>query len=180
MGSPHETDFNLKMYIRKICTELAIDEAGLAAAFGVEFDDPKRDHKVEIEVRRQLIFANDATVYKNIRMVSDGVEHGFKSWEEMWSVPDDTVEKSARYLRNAILYAADLPDAAYQTLNSDKYAAPVEAGDTLAFEATAPVSRIDLRAANFRIAKVERVMTKSEFNETAGEYRYDYRLEAPK
>jgi hypothetical protein len=168
-----------KAYIRKRCEKLGgISETDLAVSFGIAADDEKLGHKLEIEIRRQLIFASDNTTYKNIRNVSDGLEHGFATWEEIWSIPEDTFVKSAGYLRNAILYVANLDAANRARLVGAPFDTPVEAGPTLAFEATAPIQSIDLRARDFKIANAVRVMTASTLDEGKGEYRYEYRLEA--
>jgi hypothetical protein len=167
-----------KAIIRKRCEELQLTEKQFGAKFGIDPDDEKAGHKLDIEVRRQLIFCNDAETYKNAKLVSDGLEHGFASWDTIWGVPDDTFSKTAAYVRAAILSVADLDDQYRDQLAAEAFKRPMEGGPTLAFEATAPVDSIDLRAADFKIASVKRTMVSSVFDPGTGEYQYEYRLDA--
>jgi hypothetical protein len=167
-----------KAVVRYECKARKVDEAGLGQQLGLDPKHPKFNRDLETEVRKQIIFAGDAATYKTIKEFSDGLEHGYATWEELWSVPDATFPETARHLRAAILRVLGLPDDVRNRLLEQPFRDPVESGPRIAFEATAPVNQIDLRAADFRIARVRRTMTESTFDKGRGEYHYGYRLEA--
>jgi len=153
-------------------------EADLAASLGIDTNGPKWSHELEVAVRRDVIFGGDNATYQTIRKYSDGFEHGFADWEQLWSFPEDLFAKSAGYLRTAILKAYRLSAATFDKLVGAPFDTIVQRGSTLAFEATAPITAIDLRARDFKIARVRREQLSSSFDPSRGEYSFEYQLSA--
>jgi hypothetical protein len=140
--------------IRYDCGKTGRTEADLGISLGLNPTDERFGGKLETQVRRQMIFQADDATYTDVKKLSDGLEHGFASWEDIWSVPDDALPKTARYLREAILLVLDLPADVRSRLASPPFDSYVEAGPRVAYESLAEVSRIDLRATDFQVAKV--------------------------
>jgi hypothetical protein len=167
-----------KAVIRYECKARNIDEPGLGQHLGLNPKHPKFGRDVGAEIRRQIIFSGDAATYKAMKEFSDGLEHGYATWEELWSVPEAVFSATARHLRSTILRVLEAPDDVQRRLLGQPFQDPIESGPRIAFEASARVSQIDLRAADFRIARVRRTMTASTFDSDRGEYHYGYKLEA--
>jgi len=166
-----------KALIRYECEKRGETEYELGRSLGLDTGVQHFAKELETQVRRQIIFQGDEVAYKSAKALSDGLEHGFASWEDLWSVPDDVLPKSATYLRESILKVLDMPPEVHSRLAAEPFARFVEAGPRLAYDSQARVAAIDLRAVDFRIAKVHRVMTSSAFDQQRGEYSYQYRLE---
>lgn len=163
--------------IRHECSKRGAEEEELGIALGLDPSDAKSGNALEAATRRRLIFKDDDATYKDGRRMSDGLEHGFASWEDIWSLPiEELLPKVARYLRDAILSVLGLPPEVYTKLTSQPFAGFVAAGPRIAYVSKANVSNIDLRATDFRIARVRRVMTASNFDPARGEYVYEYTL----
>jgi hypothetical protein len=166
-----------KAIVRLECEERGVDETGLGIALKL---DPQMDRfgaALEKLIRADIIFQGDAASYKNARAVSDGIEHGFASWEEIWSFDLDGIfDSSARYLRAAVLRALRIPSEIQTTLRNPPFDSQMEAGPKIAYEGKATISKIDLRANDFSIAHVQRKMDGSVFDSARGEYRFAYSL----
>jgi hypothetical protein len=167
-----------KAMIRYECDRLNKSEVELAGDYGIDANDSKLGHKLEVFIRRDVIFQGDADTYNAARKASDGLEHGYADWEEIWKVPEAVFPRAATLFREAILRALKLPENAFKRLVAAPFDSYVEQGAPIAFEASAPVTEIDLRATDFKIANVQRVQIGSSFDEARGEYSFTYRLEA--
>ena len=54
-------------------------------------------------VRRDVIFNGDEALARTARAASDGIEHGFKGWDEVWSLSRAAYVETAKCLREALI-----------------------------------------------------------------------------
>jgi hypothetical protein len=166
-----------KAVIRFECAKRNVTEEDLGLALGLDAASAKSGSAIESAVRKRLIFREDQKTYTAARGVSDGIEHGFASWDEIWALPlDEVLSRTAGHLRAAILRVLDMESSMTEVLLAAPFDTYVEGGPRIAYESRANISNIDLRATDFRIAKVRRVMSDSRFDRVTGEYRYAYTL----
>jgi hypothetical protein len=100
------------------------------ASNGLSVDDlrkrwaiPESD-RVEPDVRRRLIFDNDATTYSEAKGASDGLEHGFMGFPDIHAKAVAVNRKTAGYLRRAILEHVGLPPGQLKVLLGAPYEEP--------------------------------------------------------
>jgi hypothetical protein len=167
-----------KEVTRAECSRLQVSEEELGRTFGL---DPAMDlfgRALESQVRRQLIFHNDATTYNAISRARNGILHGFATWNEIWATPETVIQTAARYLRHAILNVSGLAQPVLERLESTPFDSYIERGPLIAYESTADVRGVDLHATDLQIVTLRREMTTSTYEAARGEYRYEYSLEA--
>lgn len=158
------------------CSKRSVSEKGLGEQLGLNLEAKNFGASLETEVRRRLIFQDDLATYKAARTLSDGIEHGFATWDALWGTPDDVMPKTARYLREAILTASGVAAEVKAQLCGPPFESFVKRGRRLAFESQANIRTVDLRQNDFAIADLRRQMTSSIFDATTGEYHYEYTL----
>jgi hypothetical protein len=153
-----------------------VSEQGLGEQLGLDPATERFGAKLQTEIRRQLIFKGDLKTYNAARALSDGIEHGFATWDDLWATPGDVMPKTAQYLREAILATSGVSDAIRDQLCGSPFDSHVERGPRIAFESQADVRSVDLRQNDFAIADLRRQMTASKFDRDRGEYQYEYTL----
>lgn len=158
------------------CSDRELSEQDLGRALGLDPTLDRFGSALQSEVRRQLIFMGDIDTYGAARGASDGIEHGFATWDQLWATPDDVTKLTAGYLRAAILRTSGTSADVQERLRGAPYDSLVERGHRLAFESRATISSVDLRAKDFAIAPLRREMVSSAFDVDRGEYHYEYSL----
>jgi hypothetical protein len=94
-----------------------MDAAGLADAWGLSSKERERlTHSLEVHARRECIFAGDTETYTRAKDASDGFEHGYLAFDEVWALASQVRTKTAQHLRNALLVAAFHPGPVPETL----------------------------------------------------------------
>lgn len=76
-------------------------------------------------VRRERLFNGDVATFKRAKEVSDGAEHGYSAFEEMYADAKQAALPTATYLRTAILNLLELDDDLKRVLLDDRYAEPI-------------------------------------------------------
>jgi hypothetical protein len=158
------------------CRSREVSEEDFGRVLGLDPTMERFGGALQSEVRRQLIFTGDMDTYRASRGASDGIEHGFATWEELWATPGDVTRRTARYLRAAILSTSGVSADVRDRLMRPPYDSFVERGHRLAFESTANIRSVDLRANDFAIAPLKRQMLSSTLDAGRGEYHYEYSL----
>lgn len=64
--------------------------------------------QLDSETKKKLIFQNDEKTYKDAKDVSDSFEHGYKAFTDIRKQAIEVKEKTAYYLRTAILNILDI------------------------------------------------------------------------
>ena len=85
-------------------------------------DVPERD--LEAWARRALIFGGDEECHRRAKKASDGFEHGFLSFKDIHTNAAVVRDRTAHYLRMAILRMAGVPNDARHVLASTPYDGP--------------------------------------------------------
>lgn len=80
---------------------------------------------IESTVRRDIIFKKDIDCYKEARKASDGFEHGFLPFGEIREKAAKVRNKTAEYLRGAILDLLDISKEYKEKLTSGSKAEPL-------------------------------------------------------
>lgn len=104
--------------LRRLLSSDGLSRDALAARWQV---DPKA---LEAEVRRREFMNNDADAYTKAKKASDGFEHGFLTFDEVFAHADAVRLKVAAYLRSAILNELSLDAADCASLVADRYEKP--------------------------------------------------------
>ncbi len=82
--------------------------------------------QLDSEVRRRLLFREDTECYKSARLASDAFEHGFLPFDKIREIAAGVREKTAAYLRDAIMILAGVEEKARKLLTSPPYDKPLE------------------------------------------------------
>lgn len=85
-----------KAVLRNYCKKNNIDESVLITSWGI------RKERLDSEVRLRLLFLGDNDCYMKAKEASDGFEHGYKSFTDIHTIANETLEKTASYLRSGI------------------------------------------------------------------------------
>lgn len=86
-----------KTVLRQECAKRSLDEHALTTAFGIERKE------LDSTIRRDIIFSGDHECYSEAKRASDGFEHGFLAFDELQALATKRRNKTATYLRGAIL-----------------------------------------------------------------------------
>jgi hypothetical protein len=109
-----------KAFRRQHCQRANCTESQLAASWGIELKN------LDPEVRKRLLFKGDHECYKKAKAASDGLEHGFLTFDKVLSYAQDAYERTASYLRSAIIELTEVEESANQVLFSPKYEQPLQ------------------------------------------------------
>jgi len=94
-------------------------ESELATSWNVDLPAPRGQARLHgsllAEVRRRILFQGDVETHRHAKASSDGFEHGFAEYAEIRAHAVAAREKTARYLRDAILNLIDI-DPGQRTL----------------------------------------------------------------
>ncbi len=107
-----------KAAVRFLCEENEVDESGLARLWGIQGG-------LEPEVRLRFVFQNDTGCYTKAKKASDGFEHGFMTFPEIYSRAVEVRDQTASYLRSAILRISCLEEGVRLLLLSEPYDKPL-------------------------------------------------------
>lgn len=115
-----------KAYLRLHLERQGVSEPELAREWGFK---PKggymeQEKFLNSEARLRLVCQGDALHHRIAREVSDSFEHGLANGGALFARAKDALMPIARYLREAILSVAEVPDEHRQTIQADPYARP--------------------------------------------------------
>jgi len=108
-----------KAALRNLCQQDALDEPGLAKLWRV------KPESLDSEVRRRVLFQGDDACYKKAKDASDGFEHGFMAFPEVHSLALEVRDRTASYLRAAIVELAGVDDVTRSVLLDPPYNKPL-------------------------------------------------------
>lgn len=94
-------------------------EQELADSMNVELS------KLDSTVRRDLILKGDDECYRKSKQASDGFEHGFLAFDEIYDLARDTRHRMAQYIREEIFHQLKLDEDAYSVLTNDPFDKPM-------------------------------------------------------
>jgi ribosomal protein L37E len=80
-----------------------------------------RKYHLLARVRREVIFRGDAATYKAIHTLSNRIEHGSATFQEIWATPFANYERTGRYIREVIFDLIDLEAADRDVLGYAPY-----------------------------------------------------------
>lgn len=116
MGMDALTKTALKQY----CHENSLIKEGLIKSWCLE------KQQLDSEVRRRILFKGDTECYRDARRASDAFEHGFLPFDKIREIAVGVREKTAAYLRDAIMHLAGVEKMARTLLTSPPYDRPLE------------------------------------------------------
>jgi hypothetical protein len=127
--------------LRQVLRREGKSEAELATSWGVDPRAPEtqgRLHTILLaEARRRILFQGDTETHRRAKATSDGIEHGFAEYAELRESAVPARDKTALYLRSAILDLLDMDLERRTMLLRSPFAAPLPlAGFTKYFRAT--------------------------------------------
>lgn len=93
--------------------------AELAAYFGIAIKE------LDGTIRRTILFQSDTECHKAAKKASDGVEHGFLEFDEVRPIAVGYRDKTAGYLRQAIIRLLGLPAEITSGLLDKPYGTPI-------------------------------------------------------
>jgi hypothetical protein len=73
------------------------------------------------EVRKRILFQNDAETHRNAKKASDDLEHGFTNFGALRPIAKEAIALTAKYLRTAILDLAGLDQDRKRTILGKPY-----------------------------------------------------------
>jgi hypothetical protein len=109
-----------KAALSEECGTRRLTPVDLAAEWGVE----KR--QLDPEVRRRILFQGDEECYKLAKQASDGLEHGFMPYPQLRGLALRVRDRSAAYLRAAILGLARVEEKVRRLLLAPPFDRPLE------------------------------------------------------
>ena len=86
----------------------------LADCWGIPLDN------LDSRIRRDNLFQADYDCHRDAKRASDGVEHGYLSFDEIRPLAQDVRDKTATYLRTAIIRLLHLPETAEHPTTSGR------------------------------------------------------------
>ncbi len=97
------------------------DDDALAAALGIE------KKKLDPEVRKRVLFHEDAETYRLALRASDAYEHSFEDFHTVWQKATEVLEKTASHVRTFIFEIAGVAAEARTALLAAPYDRPFDA-----------------------------------------------------
>lgn len=91
----------------------------LADSWGISIKD------LDSKIRQDILFQGDQQTHKKAKEASDGIEHGFLSFTEVRPLAEAVRDKTATYLRQAIIKLLTLPEEITQKLLARPYDQPI-------------------------------------------------------
>ncbi len=82
-------------------------------------------NELDPKIRRDILFQGDQETHKYAKKASDGIEHGFIGFDEIRPLAITVREKTASYLRQAIIKLLQLPSDIEQELLDPIYEKPI-------------------------------------------------------
>lgn len=114
--------------LRRLCIRLNKTDREIALDWGISTAGPDRKWKgiLLAEVRKRIVFQGDNESHKAAKAASDGFEHGYMDLYEVHSTAKVVRDKTASYLRSAILDLLEMDENAKQRLEKEPYRTPLE------------------------------------------------------
>jgi hypothetical protein len=81
--------------------------------------------ELDSTIRRQYLFQNDQDCHKDAKRASDAIEHGFLEFDEIRPLAIEVRNKSANYLRTAIIKLLNLSSQTEKALLAPPYDNPI-------------------------------------------------------
>jgi hypothetical protein len=125
-------------------------------------------------VRRQIIFQGDQSTHRLAKAASDGIEHGFASWESIWRDTQASYDAAARYLRKAIISLLGLDTATIEVLCGPRFREVVEEGDRPSMTGFTNAGVAWWKDTDFRITLATPSVKTVDSNETEGTVRCEF------
>lgn len=102
------------------------DDDALAKAYGIdERRKGARAGKLHSEIRRQVLFRGDDEAASKARQASDGFEHGFLDFVKVRGLAQEVRDRTAKYLRTAILKLGDVDTETRNKLEAAPFDTPL-------------------------------------------------------
>ena len=162
---------------RRKCTD-----GELMEAFDVDPSMKNAMYRLQNRVAEVMIFMNDAVTLGAARDVSNGIEHGYAGFEDIWKMTFDVNRSTAGYVRAALLSILDLDKEISEILLAPRYAEVCEPQDPPSIQgyfsikpptglAIKPMAEPeDWRALDYKPVLEEMIV-----DSDAGSYRFKYR-----
>lgn len=97
----------------------AANTTELATMLGVDIKD------LDPSIRRQFLLEGDEESYWKAKQVSDGFEHGFADYDQLWQLSKSVRQQVARSVRKAILRLSGIEKQVFDKLTGPGYAKPM-------------------------------------------------------
>ena len=113
-------------------TPLAVREECSKAGFAVNARDQLAqqlgvdEEKLDAEIRLQVLFQGDKECYDQARSARVGLQHGFMSFDQVRTLSAAARDRTASYLRQAILGMASVDDETRNKLSAPPFDTPQE------------------------------------------------------
>lgn len=91
-----------KTIIRHEMTTRPCNATELMIAFGVDPAEKSSMYRLQNRVAEDLIFQKDVATFTAARNASNGIEHGYAGFQEIWKEEFDIHRRLAQYVRSAI------------------------------------------------------------------------------
>jgi hypothetical protein len=115
--------------LRRELSAKGMSEEALAKSYGIDVANDvcgRWKGQLAAMIRQRILFEGDEECHQRAKKASDGFEHGFLAFPDIWSRALGSYERTAGYLRSAIIRLADVPDDARRRLLNPPYNRPFE------------------------------------------------------
>lgn len=116
--------------LRRECASAGLSEKDLARSWGIDVDGaPVKSvwrRELESEVRRRIPFQGDTSTLAKAKRASDGLEHGFLDFTTARTLAEETRDKTAAYLREAVFSLAEIDAETKHRMLAAPYDTPLK------------------------------------------------------
>lgn len=106
--------------VSRVLSATGLDREGLAAQY--ELDDAG---KLNAHVRRSVLFQGDDEAATNAQKARNGFQHGFMDFRDVRSLAASVRDRTAQYLRSAVLELVEVGDSVRHVLESPPHDLPM-------------------------------------------------------
>lgn len=111
----------VKVAVRRELVRRGLQEqTELAAAMNISI------RELDGAVRRTVLFQGDDDTHRKAKNASDGLEHGFRSFDDIYADAEQVRDRTAVYLRSAIFDLAEVDQATRDELERGSHAKPLD------------------------------------------------------
>jgi hypothetical protein len=118
-----------KAVIRSRLAASHINQEQFARNLGIDLDNlapnDSLSEAIDVAVRKHLLFQGDDQCYKDAKAASDGFEHGFMPFDEIRNKARAVRDKTATYIRKAILDIVGIENKYRDILLATPYDVPL-------------------------------------------------------
>jgi hypothetical protein len=110
--------------LRSTLSAKGVGEEALADSYGIDVENDvcgRWRYQLAAEIRKRILFQDDQACYQSAKKASDGLEHGFLAFPDIWTRASESYERTAGYLRTAIIGLAGVPDGDRRRLLDPPY-----------------------------------------------------------